>query len=82
MSASVTRIHPELPGPAVPAVRSVSRRSAELDIEAAAQFLLEMDGHVEDAAGGPRLAYLLGLAEGHLVSMLELARGAVSRCES
>jgi hypothetical protein len=70
-----------LPDPPARPERPVSPRLAELDIEAAAQFLLELDGRMEDATT-PRLAYWLGLAEGHIANLLELARGAVSRCDS
>jgi hypothetical protein len=77
MSATVTRIHSELPcPPGRPA--PASPRLAELDIEAASQFLVELDGATQDASAG-RLAYLLGVAEGHLANMIELARAGVAR---
>jgi hypothetical protein len=54
--------------------RPVMTVSAALDYGQAELFLLSLDGEMR-AADGPRAAYLLGLAEGHLANMIELVRG-------
>ncbi len=59
--------------PAAPAPVTL-RRSAQLDLEQAELFLLSLDQEMS-AASAPRAAYLLGLAEGHLANLIELARG-------
>jgi hypothetical protein len=48
-------------------------RPAQLDLDQAELFLLSLDGELR--ADGPRTAYLLGVAEGHLANLIELVRG-------
>lgn len=62
---AVTRIHAE---------RATLTRSAELDLEQAEGFLLELDSRAQ-GADLPRAMYLLGLCEAHLANALELVRG-------
>lgn len=47
-------------------------RAAQLDLDQAELFLLSLDGELR--AEGPRTAYLLGLAEGHLANLIEIVR--------
>ena len=54
--------------------RPVLTTSAALDFDQAGLFLLSLDGELR-TADGPRVAYLLGLAEGHLANLIELVRG-------
>ena len=53
------------------------RRLARLDVERARQFLTELDGR---AAGTdlPRAMYLVGQAQGHLESLLDVIDAAVT----
>jgi hypothetical protein len=44
-----------------------------LEVEQAAQFIAELDDRIEGASP-PRLAYLIGLAAGHLESVLDVVR--------
>lgn len=74
MSGTVTRLHPECQ--AEPA-KVALRPAAALDLDQAELFLLSLDAEML-TADGPRTAYLLGLAEGHLANMVQLAR-AVTR---
>jgi hypothetical protein len=46
---------------------------AELGVDQAAAFLLELDSRTQ-GADLPRAMYLLGLAEGHLADMVQIAR--------
>lgn len=64
-----------LPGAAEPvALRPVRRPLlALLDVAQAEQFLTELDGRTA-GADLPRAMYLLGLAQGHLETMLDLIR--------
>lgn len=58
------------PSPVLPA-RVRLRPLARLDVEQARQFVMELDGRMRDADAS-RLAYLIGLAEGHLQSALDV----------
>jgi hypothetical protein len=58
------------PTPARPAALA---SPAECDLEQAELFLLSLDMEML-AADGPRTAYLLGLAEGHLANLIERIR--------
>jgi hypothetical protein len=67
---TVTRLHPERPdGPPRPALTPY----AAADLDQAELFLLSLDAAV-NGTDLPRMAYLLGLAEGHLANMTELVR--------
>ena len=76
MAATVTRIHGERPEALWHLGRVTLTRAGELDIDQAEAFLLSLDGEMN--ASAPRMAYLLGLAEGHLANLVELLR-AVTR---
>jgi hypothetical protein len=76
MSGTVTRIHAELADPAQHVSPPVPPRCAELDLEAACGFLVELDGRMQDA-NAAQLAYLLGLAEGHLSNLIDLVRRTI-----
>jgi hypothetical protein len=67
---TVTRLHPERQ--AEPARAALAPHSAT-DLDQAELFLLSLDGEV-NGADLPRMAYLLGLAEGHLANLTELVR--------
>jgi len=47
------------------------RKLARLDVEQAREFLAELDGRMQ-GADLPRLAYLVGLLEGHAQSLLDV----------
>ena len=74
MSGTVTQLHPERQ--AEPAKVALGPGAA-LDLDQAELFLLSLDAEML-TANGPRTAYLLGLAEGHLANLIgrirELAR--------
>lgn len=63
-------------GPAEPG-RVRLTRPGSLDVDQAELFLLSLDMEMT-TADQPRVAYLLGLCEGHLANMIELVR-AVTR---
>jgi hypothetical protein len=52
---------------------AVRAEAAALDLEQAELFLLSLDAEML-TANGPRTAYLLGLAEGHLANLIERLR--------
>jgi hypothetical protein len=52
-------------------------QAAEHDLEQAELFLLSLDAEMLTASG-PRTAYLLGLAEGHLANLIERLREVAS----
>ena len=68
--STVTRLHPERQ--AEPA-RAPLSPSAALDLDQAELFLLSLDTEML-TADGPRAAYLLGLAEGHLANLIQRIR--------
>lgn len=71
MTAKITVLHPERePEPA----KVPLRPGAALDLDQAELFLLSLDAEML-TADGPRSAYLLGLAEGHLANLVQLVRG-------
>jgi hypothetical protein len=61
---------PDTRSPATPA-RVRLRPIARLDVEQARAFIYELDGRMRDADPA-RLAYLIGLAEGHCMSLLDV----------
>lgn len=63
-----------LPDSRPAAARVPLLRAAQLDLDQAELFLLSLDGELR--AEGPRTAYLLGLAEGHLANLIEIVRAA------
>jgi hypothetical protein len=67
--SEVTYLRPELPGPA----KVTLGPGAALDLDQAELFLLSLDAEML-SADGPRTAYLLGLAEGHLANLVERLR--------
>lgn len=68
--STVTRLHPDRPAelPRVPL-----SPGAALDLDQAELFLLSLDTEML-TADGPRAAYLLGLAEGHLANLIQRIR--------
>jgi hypothetical protein len=54
---------------------AILARAAEADLEQAELFLLSLDAEML-TANGPRTAYLLGVAEGHLANLIERIRRA------
>lgn len=50
---------------------------AVLDVGQAEGFLLDLDAEMH-TADGPRMAYLLGLAEGHLANLIDVIRAVSS----
>lgn len=50
---------------------------ARLDVEQARWFLMELDGRV-DGIGLSRAMYLLGMAQGHLESLLDVLDATVA----
>jgi hypothetical protein len=69
--STVTRLHPERRSePARPGLAP----HAAADLDQAELFLLSLAAEVSSASPA-RMAYLLGLAEGHLANMIELVRG-------
>ncbi len=70
MSGIVTRLHPERQ--AEPAKVALGP-GAVLDLDQAELFLLSLDAEML-TADGPRTAYLLGLAEGHLANLIDRLR--------
>ena len=70
----VAHLHPERrPEPA----KVTLGPSAALDLGQAELFLLSLDAEML-TADGPRTAYLLGLAEGHLANLVERLREVAS----
>jgi hypothetical protein len=55
------------------AERAARAEAAGRDLEQAELFLLSLEAEML-AADGPRTAYLLGLAEGHLANLIERLR--------
>ena len=55
------------------AERAARAEAAGRDLEQAELFLLSLDAEML-TADGPRTAYLLGLAEGHLANLIERLR--------
>jgi hypothetical protein len=47
------------------------RKLARLDVEQAREFLLELDGRIA-GADLPRLAYLVGVLEGHAQNLMDV----------
>jgi hypothetical protein len=70
VSAETGAILPDGP-PAAPAARVRLRPLARLDVEQARQFLMELDGRMA-GADVSRLAYLVGLLEGHAASLMDV----------
>jgi hypothetical protein len=67
----VTYLYPDRqPVPPVPVLAG----HAAADLEQAELFLLSLETEVAEA-GAARMAYLLGLAEGHLANLIEAMRG-------
>jgi hypothetical protein len=71
--SQVTYLRPERLAPAKVALSP----GAALDLDQAELFLLSLDAEMLTAAG-PRTAYLLGLAEGHLANLIERLREVAS----
>lgn len=68
--SNVVYLHPEQqPKPAEPTLADRDQR----DIDQAELFLYSLEAETS-SADGPRAAYLLGLAEGHLANLLEILR--------
>jgi hypothetical protein len=70
MNGTVTYLHPERQ--AEPAKVALGPAAAA-DLEQAELFLLSLDSEMLTAEG-PRTAYLLGLAEGHLANLIDRLR--------
>ena len=68
--SEVSYLHPERR--AEPAKVALGPGAA-LDLDQAELFLLSLDAEML-TAGGPRTAYLLGLAEGHLANLIDRLR--------
>jgi hypothetical protein len=68
--STVTRLHPE--HQAEPP-RAPLSPGAAVDLDHAELFLLSLDTEML-TADGPRAAYLLGLAEGHLANLIQRIR--------
>jgi hypothetical protein len=76
MTASVTDLPTAAPAPVrPPARRLVLTGSGLLDVAEAERFLVELADRM-DGADVPRLAFLLGQAEGHLTNLVDLVRAA------
>jgi hypothetical protein len=71
--------HPEEAPPPAPR-RLVLKPSGALDLAEAEAFLVELPAAVEGASAA-RLAYLLGVAEGHLTNLTDLVRAVVKEAE-
>jgi len=66
MSATVVHLHP---GRQAEPAKVALGPGAALDLDQAELFLLSLDAEML-TADGPRAAYLLGLAEGHLANLV------------
>jgi hypothetical protein len=72
--STVTRLHtPRTAGPP----RLVLAPGAAADLESAELFLLSLDTEMADASPA-RLAYLIGLSEGHLLNLVQHLRAVAS----
>ena len=72
MSANVTELRPGLATPPpVPLPRVPLGALRRLDVEQAREFLMSLDGRMADPSPA-RLAYLIGLAEGHAQTLLDV----------
>jgi hypothetical protein len=70
MSGAVVYLHS---GRQAEPVKVALSSSAAADLDQAELFLLSLDAEML-TADGPRTAYLLGLAEGHLANLIEALR--------
>lgn len=74
----VRRLRVAQPGdPLVSPGRSRLRPRARLDVERARQFLTELDGRIA-GTDLPRAMYLVGQAQGHLESLLDVVDATVA----
>jgi hypothetical protein len=72
--SEVTYLRPERQ-PAPGRAKAPLSEAAALDLDQAELFLLSLDAEML-TADGPRAAYLLGLAEGHLANLIQRIREA------
>jgi hypothetical protein len=76
MSENTT--HLRLVRPAEAPVRLPLNQAAAMCVDSAELFALSLDGEELTADGGLRAAYLLGIAEAHLVSLLAILRAVTT----
>jgi hypothetical protein len=76
MSDTIARLRLAQPGD--PPARLPLNKAAAMCVDSAELFALSLDGEELTADGDLRAAYLLGLAEAHLVSLLAILRAVTA----